>query len=404
MTVELRRAVSLPLLIAYGIGTIVGGGFYALVGKVAGSAGMHAPVAMLVAAAMAFVCALSFAELSSRYPVSAGESFYVKEAFRRSWLAVIVGWLVIATGVVSAATLSVAIVGFLQDFGLHRELGLVAVVAALGLVAAWGIGQSVMLAVAITVIEVGGLVFLVVVCGDSYGQVFERAAELTPSLSALEWSGIGFGSFLVFYGYIGFEDLVNIAEEVKEPRRNLPRAILWCVAATLVLYFVVTLAAVLTLPPAELGQSHNPLADVAESQVPGSRFPMTMVSVLAGVNGALVQVIMAARVGYGMSDKGLGPRWLARVNAKTQTPVRATVVASVLVLALALWFPLVTLAQVTSSIILVVFALVSLALWVIKGRDPDPAGEGPRYPRWVGLLGFVLCVGFLLFRVLRGAQ
>jgi len=122
MTVELRRAVSLPLLIAYGIGTIVGGGFYALVGKVAGSAGMHAPVAMLVAAAMAFVCALSFAELSSRYPVSAGESFYVKEAFRRSWLAVIVGWLVIATGVVSAATLSVAIVGFLQsannDFGL----------------------------------------------------------------------------------------------------------------------------------------------------------------------------------------------------------------------------------------------------------------------------------------------
>lgn len=387
---------------------MVGGGFYALVGVVAGTAGMHAPVSVLLAGAVALVSACSFAELSARYPFSAGEARYVEEAFRRPWPGVVVGWLVIATGVVSTATLANAIFLFLGDhLALPRVPTIATIVLLLGLVAVWGIAESVLTAVAITVVEVAGLVYVLIVLGGSYAELPARLPELLPGASVAQWSAIVLGAFLVFYAFVGFEDMVNIAEEVVQPRRALPAGILLALGLTTLLYVLVTLALVLALPLESLARSGAPLAWAVSPQ---GALPVAMmrgISTLAGVNGALVQVIMASRVVYGLSARGFGPAWLAGIARSTRTPVPATVLVVLLVLVLALWLPLVPLAKLTSAIILLVFAIVNLSLWILGGRPlPDDAAERPalRFPRWLPLVGSASCVAMLLLQLFAGSD
>jgi len=395
---KLNRSLGRLALTWYGVGAIVGGGFYALVGKVVGLAGLYAPVAYLTAASIAFLRALSFGELASRYPFSAGESYYVQEAFARRWLSTLTGWLVISTGVVSAATLARAFAGFGRELGIFAwdDAGvIVAIVVAMGLVAAAGIGESAALVGAITVVEVGGLVWILFVAGGSLGQLPERLPELIPSASAADWSGIFSGAFLCFYGFVGFEDMVNLAEEVRRPKRNVPKAILLALGLTAALYIAVTLAAILTLPQDRLEASDAPLSELLTGS--GSRFAMTVIAMLAGVNGALVQIVMASRIVYGMAERGQSPAVFARINGRTQTPLEATAVCSALVLVLALWFPLVTLAEVTSAILLGVFALVNLALWKIKGQTAPPPGS-VNHPRAVPLAGFLFSAALLALR------
>ena len=146
--------------------------------------------------------------------------------------------------------------------------------------------------------------------------------------------------------------MVNVAEEVKNPKRNLPIAILLSLLLTTILYFFVTLAAVLSVPLQQLGASHTPLAEVVASWGPGTQKTIGVISILAGVNGALVQIIMAARVAFGMAEGGLAPRWFSVYPPQNPHPLRSTGVMTAVVLILALWFPLVTLAKATSSIIL----------------------------------------------------
>jgi amino acid transporter len=308
--------------------------------------------------------------------------------------------MVISTGVVSAATLATAIAGFLQDLVRFPEtMGICLVVIGMGAVAAWGILESVVFAIVITVIEIGGLIFVLFVAGGHFLEIPQRLDELIPPVSFLAWKGIFLGGFLAFYSFIGFEDMVNVAEEVKNPQRNLPIAILLSVLLTTVLYLLVTLAVMMTIPIDELAMSSTPLADAVFTAGPVAVKTMGVVSVLAGVNGALVQIIMAARVAFGMSNTGMGPAWFAVVNEKTRTPLRATGVMTGIVLILALWFPLVTLAKATSTIILAIFTLVNLSLLVIKKREPRPPAGVPNYPILLPILGLVTSLGFLLFHL-----
>lgn len=396
---ELKRTISLPMLTLYGLGTMVGGGFYALMGKVAGEAGTAAPAAFALAGALAMLSALSFAELSSRYPVTAAETRYVTEGFGRPALGALTGWMVIVTGVVSAATLAVATIGFLGEMvPVWQKPGIALLVLAMGLVSFWGIGASVALVTVITFIEVGALVYIVAIAGGSLEALPERWTELLPRGGGMGWTGVLAGSFLAFYAFIGFEDMVNMAEEVKDPRRALPWAILIGVALTTGLYVVVSTVAVLTAPVSELAASATPMATIVSAAGRRSGVGLGLVSLLAGVNGALVQIIMASRVAYGLARRGQAPAWLGAVHARTRTPHRATALMTIVILALALLFPLTALAKTTSAIILGIFATVNLALWRIKGRDPDKAGEGPRLPRALPLFGFAACVAVLLFQ------
>jgi len=398
MSARLSRSVTFPQLVLYGLGTMVGGGFYALTGKVAAEAGMATPLAFAAAGLLALVNAFTFAELSSRFPSSAGEARYVEEAFGRPGLAALVGWLVIATGVVSAGTLSVATVGFLRELvAVPEAVALVATVLVLGGVAAVGVGESVGTVVVITVVEVGALLLVLAAAAPGAGAWPARLGEVAADADP---APVLAGAFLAFYAFVGFEDMVNMAEEVRDVRVALPRAILWSVLLTTALYVVVSLATVMLVPTDALAGSSAPLAVVVRA-LGGPAVAIVVVSLLTGVNGALVQIVMAARVGYGMARRGRAPGWLGVVHARTRTPVNATALATGVTLVLALFVPLVTLARATSAIILVVFALLNLALLRIRARaGPDDEHE-PRYPLALPLAGLLACAGLLVSQLVE---
>jgi len=397
-TATLKRSLSLPLITFYGLGTIIGAGIYVLVGKVAARAGMFAPVAFLVAALIATLTAFTYAELSSRYPKSAGEAAYAEAAFHRRWITALAGWAVVMIGLVSAATIANGFVGYFRVFfDAPGWLLIVLLVAGLGAVAAWGISESVWLATGITVLEIGGLLFVVGVAGDSWSTLPARWTELVPAAESTAWIGILIGAFLAFYAFIGFEDMVNVAEEVKDPRRNLPRSIFLALIVSGALYIVVAITAVLTLSPEELGASEAPLAAIVSARNGVAGQFISAISLAAVINGALVQIIMASRVLYGMARQGGAPAVFSHVHPFTRTPVVGTATVTAVVLLLALAFPIVTLAEATSFITLCIFALMHAALCWMKFRHVRSAAK-VSFPIWLPVLGFVVTAALIVFQ------
>ena len=307
-----------------------------------------------------------------------------------------------AVGLISAGTMARGFVGYLHVFlAVPEPLAITGLVLALGAVAAWGIRQSAWLAAGATLVEVGGLVLVLWAGGDALTELPARWPELLPGADVALWTGVLSGAFIAFYAFIGFEDIVKVAEEVRDPARNLAWAILLALGISSLFYVAVSLVSVLAVPPAELGASEAPLALVWERATGLPSHLVSAIGIAAVINGALVQLIMASRMLYGMAHKGWLPAWLAAVHPGTRTPLRATGVVLVVVLALALAFPLVHLAEATSFINLLVFCVVNLSLWFIKGRAPRP--EGVRvFPRWVPAVGFLASGGFLIGRVVGG--
>ncbi|MDZ7828807.1 MAG: APC family permease [Halofilum sp. (in: g-proteobacteria)] len=402
---RLRRSLSLPLLFFYGLGTIVGAGIYVLMGEVAGEAGLGAPLAFALAALIAAFTAFSYAELSARFPQAAGEAVYLKTAFGRRWPAALAGWGVVAVGSVSSATLAHGFHGYLGLFlDLPAALTLTALIIALGSVAAWGIRESAWFAAAVTCIELGGLVWVVFSGADALATLPLRWQEMLPSTGAVTWIGLGAGAFLAFYAFIGFEDMVNVAEEVRNPQRTLPRAIIGALIASTLLYVVVALVAVLTVPMERLAGSPVPLAEVVRAGTGREPIWIGLVSLVAVVNGALIQIIMASRVLYGMGLRGMGPARFARVHPRRRTPLLATLAVTAAVLVLALALPLGQLARITSLITLLVYAGVNAALWHIRRRD-GRATDSVAWPLWVPVAGFLVSlalVGVQATRLLTG--
>lgn len=383
----LKRSLGLGLITLYGLGNILGAGIYVLVGKVVGAAGVHAPLAFVVAALVAALTAFTYGELAARYPVSAGEAVYVDEAFGIAAISLLVGLMIALAGMISAAALARGFVGYLNVFfDAPGFLTIALLVIAIGAVAAWGIGESARVAAAFTLIEIGGLLLIVYVARESFAALPAQAGAIFVPPSTDAWQATMLGAFLAFYAFIGFEDMVNVAEEVERPERNLPLGILVALIVSTALYFLVVLAAQLSVSADELRQSDAPLALVYVTVTGSSPVVISAIGLFAVVNGALIQLIMAARILYGMSVRGWLPSALCRVNPVTRTPLVATAVVSLTILVLALWVPLVGLAGATSALILVIFAMVSVALIRLKARDPHPAGI-ETIPVWVPAAG-----------------
>ena len=398
---RLRRALTLPVLTLYGLGTIVGAGIYALVGKVASEAGTAAPVSFALAALVAAFTGLSYGELSARLPQSAGEASYVSAAWGQRSLSQLVGYAVVFTGLVSAAAIANGFVGYARLFvDAPASLLVGGQVVALGLIAAAGIELSAGLAVLVTCIELGGLLIVLAVAGDSLAALPARAAELWPSQQA--WSGVSAGAFLAFYAFVGFEDMVNMAEEVQDAPRAMPRAIVLSLSVATLLYVLIALVAVLGLPLQTLRNSDAPLAALVSARSTLGPSAIGLISMVAVVNGALVQLIMASRVLYGMGASGAAPGWLAHISHRTQTPLRATALVTATVLLLALAFPIVPLAKATSFIILTVFVLVNASLLKLKRADGPPPPVS--YPTWVPFIGLLSCLAVLVSQLARIAH
>ncbi|MRG73426.1 amino acid permease [Alphaproteobacteria bacterium HT1-32] len=394
--VALRRRLGLTLLVLYGVGVTVGAGIYVLIGAAARESGMNAPIAFLVSAFVMSFTAASFAELSARFPVSAGEAAYVQAGFGSDILSLVTGALVVGAGIVSSAAITVGSVGYISEFtSLSPVLLKTAVVLAVCAVACWGILESVVLAAVFTVIEVGGLVVIVIAGLAADPGMILRISEVLPSVGDMPaLVGIGSAALIAFFAFIGFEDMVNVAEETVDPVRNMPRAIALTLFITTLVYFCVVYVAVMTVSPAELGVSEAPLAVVAARVGSISPVVITGIAIMATLNTIIIQIIMASRVIYGVADRGQLPGFLARINPLTRTPVIATILVSVIVLVLALGFNVERLAATTSQIALTVFTIVNLSLIRLKMRENAPFVP-LNLPMWVPVSGVICCLGLL---------
>jgi len=391
---SLRRRLTLPLLVLYGVGVTIGAGIYVLIGAMAGHAGMRAPLAFVLAGVVMGLTAASYAELCTRFPVSAGEAAYVKAAFRSRSLSTMTGLLTIVIGVISAAAVSIGSAGYIREFiDLPQYVIVIAVVGALGLIAAWGILESVLLAGLFTLVEIGGLVAIIVAGTRADIDVVSALPQLlAPPLEISAWAGIAFASLLAFFAFIGFEDLANVVEEVREPERTMPRAIAFTLVISIVLYFWVAAIAILAVPLERLSTSSAPLSLVFQEVAGISPAAISAIAIMATLNTVLVQMTMASRVIYGMSKHGDLPRVLGQVNAATATPIIATVLVAIAVLFFAVSLPIERLAKWTSLATLVVFAAVNLSLLVLRRRAlPAPAGR-ITVPIWIPAAGLLTCI------------
>ena len=404
---ELKRSIGYTMLTLYGLGTILGAGIYVLVGKVAITAGIYAPISFLVAALLAGLSGYSYCALSARYPKSAGEAVYIQAAFGIKQLSSLVGWMVILTGIVSAATITNGFVGYLQVFiDIPDFWAMTILLLAMTFLAIWGVSESVMVTAITTLMGIAGLVMILVFSGPAFLTLPERLPELTPPINDSGiWFGILLGAFLAFYAFIGFEDMVNMAEEVKDPTKTLPKAIISAIIISSLFYYAIALAAVLQLPVATLIASKAPMADIMQQHSEQAAWFISLISLAAVVNGALVQIIMGSRVLYGMGKQGMAPAWLSTLHTTRKTPYIATLLLGFIVWLLATNLNLTTLAKVTSFIILVVFLMVNIALIKLL-QDPAPQDAAP-VKIWVPYLGAIMCFGFLaiqLYQLLSGAN
>ncbi|MGR3758707.1 APC family permease [Roseobacteraceae bacterium NS-SX3] len=387
MAEPLKRRIGLGLLTAYGVGVMVGAGIYVLVGAVAADAGVWAPLAFVIAGVIAAPTALSYAEFSTRLPEAAGEAAFVGAGLSSQALAVLVGLAVVAAGTISAGAVLRGGAGYLTAAtGISGPLAIVAMGAALTAVAVIGVLESLSLAAVFTAIELAGL-GLVIWAGTSGTVSPDWSAPVAPV-----WSGIGLGAVLAFFAFIGFEDIVNMAEEAAEPERTLPRAILISLAVTSVIYGLVSWAAVRAVPLEALAASQSPLALVWQTARGGSADFLSAIAVFAALNGVLAQIVMAARVLFGLGKRTPVLRPFRHAHPRFGTPVLATVLIGAAVILAALFVPVAQLAGVTSSILLSVFVLVNLALILQKRRAPGAVFE---VPMAVPVLGLVLSLGAL---------
>lgn len=366
---RLSRTLGLPMLTFYGAGMILGAGIYSIIGKAAGQTGEGLWLGFLLAAVAALLTALSYAELSTMFPKAGAEFVYLSRAFpERTWIGATLGTLMCFAGSATAAAVAMAFGGYLSQFvAVPTGLTAAAVIAAFTALAIIGIRVSGWATAVSTLIEAGGLVLVIGLgfASPSFGQ----------ALAALPHEGLMSGAALIVFAFFGFENIVSLAEEAKEPERDLPRAILLSLGIATVLYLLVALAAVSLLPPDKLAASGAPLMEAARAGSPRIATVLGAVALFATANTVLISIIGASRVLYGMGDAGALPAMFARVSRTRRTPWVATLVTAGAAFALLPLKQLETVASVSSFATLSAFTAINVAL--IRLRYTDPGRKRP---------------------------
>jgi amino acid transporter len=398
----LARRIGFFALVIYGIGDILGAGIYALVGKVIEISGYNAWLTFVLAAILAIITGLSYAELTARYPVSAGAAAFVQRAFPGKLMATIIGIVVLGTGISSSATVTIAFSNYLETFmqgmvHIPAPLSQFFLISGISFISFWGIKESSNFNLILTFFEASGLLTVIIIgiwLTDSASiSKFVQNAKFDFNLGA-----VMAGVTISFYAYIGFEDLANLAEECKNPARDLPRAILIAISFATVVYVLITLALLINVPKNSIGESNTPLLlifDIAGLSEITRHF--SLIAILAITNTGLINLIMASRLLYGMSQEKLIPPVFGKVHAGRQTPWVGVLTALSAVLILVYTGGLKILAQTTSLLIIFVFLMVHLSLVKIKLKKY--AHTGIQFPIIFPVLGILLClITFVQFR------
>ncbi len=382
---ELRRVMGPKLLLLFIVGDILGTGVYALTGQVAAEVGGAAWLPFIVAFLVALLTAFSYLELVTKYPQAAGAALYVHKAFGLHILTFIVAFAVMSSGITSASTASQAFASNLAD-GIGWEasstailliaLGFMALVMAVNL---RGVGESVKANVVLTLIELSGLVLVILigVYAISGGEAdFSRVVAFDTPDDKNIFVAVTTATSLAFFAMVGFEDSVNMAEEVQEPRRIFPKMMLTGLGITGVIYVLVSIVAVALVPVGELADSDTPLTLVVQQGAPDvpidDLFPF--IAMFAVANSALINMMMASRLLYGMAKQGVIPTSLAKVHQRNRTPSAAIAFTTALAFALIGYVSyasedaVAVLGGTTALLLLAVFAVVNIAVLVLR-RD-----------------------------------
>ncbi len=382
------------MLLLFVVGDMLGGGIYTLVGKVGGEVGGAIWAAFALAFLLAALTACAYAELVSKYPRAAGAALYTNRAFHRPFFTFMVAFAVMASGITSASTLARGFAGdALGEFVDVRVIPVaIAFLIVVALINMRGIAESVRVNALLTFVEIGGLLLIIAIgvaalgeVGADLGRNLEFKEGITPFFAILSGAG------LAFYALIGFEDSVNIAEEVEEPSRNYPRILFGGLAIAGTIYLLVTLVASAVVPTAELAASSAPLVLVGQ-QGPLGLEPriFAVITLFALANGALINMVMASRLVYGMSEEGIVPGFFGRVLSGRRTPITAIVFTTILGLILVSTGDLASLADTTVLLLLCAFTVVNISVLVLR-RD-DVGHEHFRAPTIAPIAGALVCV------------
>jgi len=397
---ELKREIGLLQLSFYGTGTILGAGIFVVIGEVLGEAGGLAPLAYLLAAVVALTTALSYSEMAARVPTAGGPIDYVERAFGRRWLGSLTGWALIVANVVSAATITTGFVAYLSSFiAVNDWLATMLVIVAVVGVAAVGMKESAWLMTVTTLIGIGTLVVVLWALRDGLSAAPQAIATAPTQIDGSAWAALMGGAFLAIYSFIGFGDMAQTAEEVRDVKRVLPKAMIVSLVVVFVFYLAVSTALVGSGGLEELAAAKAPLVHAAGREG-WPELPIALASLAVIVNGALTQVIASARLLFDAGRDGRGaPAVFGRVSASTHTPLYATLAVGTLVLGLALFVPLKQLATGTGFAILVVFVGVNASLIVAKRREQP--SDVPNIPTLIPWIGTFVCLGALIGQLMQ---
>lgn len=387
---ELHRHMGLFHLTMYGVGLILGAGIYVLIGEAAGFAGNSMWISFLLGGIVAMFAGLSYAELSALYPKAAAEYTFVKNAFKNRFFGFLIGWLTAITSIIVAATVALGFGGYLTQFvDLPIEIGAVILIVILSVVNFIGIRESAWANTIFALVTAAGLV-LIIFLGFSMEPVetidyFEAPSGMT---------GIILAFVLIFFAFIGFEDMANVAEEVRRPQKTIPKAIVLSIVITGVIYILVSLASIRILNWQDLAVSSAPLADVAHGAIGmNGSITLSLIALFATASTVLITLVAGARILYGMAKSRTLPEFLGRVHPKTKTPWIAVIGILVTSIAFAFVGDIVIIANIVVFAVVITFAAINLAVIVL--RYTEPVLERPfRVPVNIGRFPILPLFGF----------
>jgi len=365
---ELKRHMGLFQLTMYGVGLILGAGIYVLIGEAVGFAGDSVWIAFVLGSIVALFAGFSYAELSSIFPKAAAEYVFVKNAFKSNFFAFLIGWLTSITSIITAATVSLGFGGYFAEFVdvpiIISAIGLLVVLSIVNFI---GIRESAWTNTIFTLIEAFGLILIIVI-----GFTFSNPEPVSYLESPSGFTGIVIAFVLIFFAFIGFEDMANIAEEVKKPKKTIPRAIILSVLISGIIYILVSLAVVRVVNWEELATSAAPMALVAERGLGSeAHILLSCIALFAITNTVLITIVAGSRMFYGMAREKVFPQILEKIHFKTKTPWIAVIVILIASIIFTLVGDIVIVANIAVFAIVITFASINLAVIVLRYTEPN---------------------------------
>jgi len=365
---ELKRHMGLFHLTMYGVGLILGAGIYVLIGEAAGFAGDAVWIAFMLGSIVALFAGLSYAELSSIFPKAGAEYIFVKNAFKNNFFAFIIGWLTVITSMIMAATVALGFGGYFSEFlNIPIVISAIILIGILSVVNFIGIKETSWTNTVFTIIEDAGLILVIII-----GFTISDPEPVNYFESPTGFTGIIIAFVLIFFAFIGFEDMANVAEEVRNPKKIIPRAIILSVMISGIIYVLVSLAVVRVINWEDLSLSAAPLAEVVKKGLGiQGHIIFSGIALFAITNTVLITLVAGARMIYGMGRDKSFPNILAKVHSKTKTPWVAIIAIMTVSIGFSFIGDIVIVANITVFAVVITFGAINLSVIVLRYTEPD---------------------------------